>query len=486
MAEDSKEDEIYTPLSGMDSEHIEYNFDEEERWLLKILSGPSKGAEFPLKETKKYTIGHNPESCDVIIFDLSVSSKHAELELMSDQKVFLTDLSSRNGTFIGNEKVEAKTEISSHQVFTVGTTTILVLDTEADAKTIVAEIPDHLKEEEKDSEELKSEEKASEEEEKKEAEALHKEEERKRKTSKSILIFTIAILVFLAFIGFGTKALFSGKEISLTPPDQIATIKQSLVQFTSVEFSYNKTTGKIFILGHLSSQLEESQLMYELGNLNFIKEISNKVIIDENIWTEQNALLSSDPRFEGVSMHAPRPGLFVINGYVKTAKDNDGLINFLNLHFSYLDLLENRVIVIQELNKQIVSFLLQDSLNGITFQLDYGDVTLFGFAQEKQRTQLQRVSQKVLALKGVRFIKNLVVFMSQDSSALNISNKYKVSGYSKHGNINVNVVINGQIYARGDQIDGMTITGIRPDKIFLEKHNMKYMIDYHFSPTEAQ
>jgi hypothetical protein len=41
------------------------------------------------------------------------------------------------------------------------------------------------------------------------------------------------------------------------------------------------------------------------------------------------------------------------------------------------------------------------------------------------------------------------------------------------------IVINGKILSIGDAIDGMTITGIMPNMVLLEKDGLKFRINYN-------
>jgi hypothetical protein len=74
--------------------------------------------------------------------------------------------------------------------------------------------------------------------------------------------------------------------------------------------------------------------------------------------------------------------------------------------------------------------------------------------------------------------KNYVTELPPEATFVNISDKYTVTGYSNIGGSNLTVVINGRILSQGDQLDGMTITKILPNKIQLEKEGVKYEIDY--------
>ncbi|MGE0633524.1 MAG: FHA domain-containing protein, partial [Pseudobdellovibrionaceae bacterium] len=66
-------------------------------WGIRILSGPQAGQTFPLK-TGKNIIGRN-SSADILISSNGVSKDHAEITVLQD-KILVTDLNSRNGTFV--------------------------------------------------------------------------------------------------------------------------------------------------------------------------------------------------------------------------------------------------------------------------------------------------------------------------------------------------------------------------------------------------
>ncbi len=49
----------------------------EARWMIKVILGPNAGAEFYMHKGKTYVIGKDPELCDIVFQDLSVSRQHA-------------------------------------------------------------------------------------------------------------------------------------------------------------------------------------------------------------------------------------------------------------------------------------------------------------------------------------------------------------------------------------------------------------------------
>lgn len=64
---------------------------------------------------------------DLIIPDKEISRKHVAVEVRND-KVFLRDLGSTNGTLVNNEKVSI-TEITDQVEFKVGQTTLMLITT---------------------------------------------------------------------------------------------------------------------------------------------------------------------------------------------------------------------------------------------------------------------------------------------------------------------------------------------------------------------
>lgn len=77
--------------------------DTKQGWTLVVASGTPNEKRFPLKE-KSLIIGYAPE-CDVVVDDPSVSRKHCEIRPLK-VGAQLKDLGSRNGTFVGNHRIE--------------------------------------------------------------------------------------------------------------------------------------------------------------------------------------------------------------------------------------------------------------------------------------------------------------------------------------------------------------------------------------------
>jgi pSer/pThr/pTyr-binding forkhead associated (FHA) protein len=91
---------------------------------LMIMSGPDDGLRLRLLQPKNgesYILGRR-EDCDVILpFDSQVSRQHTRL-FYQDGKWFVQDLSSRNGTFLGERKIEGAAVLEPGQMFRIGRT----------------------------------------------------------------------------------------------------------------------------------------------------------------------------------------------------------------------------------------------------------------------------------------------------------------------------------------------------------------------------
>lgn len=443
---------------------------EDVRWLLKVISGPNSGAEFAVHAGSTYILGKDPNLCDIVFQDLSVSRQHARLIVDEDNQIFIEDLGSRNGVLVNGELTLEKRLISSQDLVSLGTTSFLMIDREQIHETIISPpstVPTRV-EEELPPAVVPA------------AEIVAEKPDWKEIVipKKHIILagfFALALIAGLASM----MALFKTENVVVAMPDESEMIAKTLAAFEDVQFSFNPANGKIFLVGHVLTSIDKQELLYKIQNLFFVKSIDDNVIVDELVWENTNALLMTNANWIGVSLYSPAPGKFVLRGYIDTLDQAQALSDYINLNFPYLDRLENQVVVETNLQAQIQSLLVTKGFSGVTFQLSNGELVLAGRVDQKHSHAFTEMVDQFKSLRGVRMVKNFVIFTTADTSRIDISAQYQVSGYSKKDDQNKFIVINGKILSVGDAIDGMMITGILPNMVLLEKDGLKFRINYN-------
>src|SRR5262249_31939996 len=78
---------------------------------LQILKGPNEGTVIPL-DGDRFVLGRNPD-CGIVIPVTSVSREHAQI-LRIQGKFYIEDKQSRNGTFINNQAINARTVLKNN------------------------------------------------------------------------------------------------------------------------------------------------------------------------------------------------------------------------------------------------------------------------------------------------------------------------------------------------------------------------------------
>lgn len=78
---------------------------------LQILKGPNEGTVIPL-DGDRFILGRNPD-CAVVIPVTSVSREHAQIVRVG-AKFFIEDKQSRNGTFVNNQAINARTALKNN------------------------------------------------------------------------------------------------------------------------------------------------------------------------------------------------------------------------------------------------------------------------------------------------------------------------------------------------------------------------------------
>jgi pSer/pThr/pTyr-binding forkhead associated (FHA) protein len=119
-------------------EPIHFDLSMSSRFLVKVIAGPNTGAEFALDPGRSYTLGTDSTTCDIVFHDLSVSREHGRIAISEEGELIIEDLDSRNGIIVERERIIGSKRFFPNTVITVGTTSFLVLDREAEAMTIAA------------------------------------------------------------------------------------------------------------------------------------------------------------------------------------------------------------------------------------------------------------------------------------------------------------------------------------------------------------
>jgi type III secretion system YscD/HrpQ family protein len=293
------------------------------------------------------------------------------------------------------------------------------------------------------------------------------------------LVFASTFAFVILFGLFSLFSLFKTEEPQKHQVDASKKIEETLSKFKSLQYSYNAQNGKLFLVGHVLTETDYAELNYLVKNLPFVRNIEDNVIVDEGVWQEMNALISKNPNWRSVLMSATSPGKFVLRGYLQSEDEVASLQDYINLNFPYLNLLENQVVVESTLQTQIQNMLLAEDFGSTELQISNGEVIISGKISEKKKEVFSALLDKIQKLMGVRSVKNFTVPVSETSSMLDLSDKYKVMGTSKLGNQNQYVLIGGKILSIGDMLDGMTITSISNKDVMLIKDGMKFKIDYN-------
>ncbi len=443
------------------------------RWIIKVISGPNAGAEFGLHEGATLIIGKDPNTCDILFQDLSVSRQHAKIIAGKEGTVTIEDLGSLNKVRINGEEVEGATEVKSQDLIALGTTSFLAIDQEQTRETIVSPTAGMEYAPPKTAEE-----KAEEAEERAEEAAAKKNWKKMIIPTRHLVLAGVFAVLLVLGLG-GVFTLFKSEPIALVEGNEPKEIAKALKNFPEVEFSFNPSTGKLFILGHVMTEVDQQEMVYLLKSLSFVKSIEDNVIIDELVWENTNALLTKNSAWRGVNLTSMIPGHFVLRGYVGTLEEATNLSEYINLNFPYLDKLDNQVVVENTLEAQVQGILTENAFGNVTFQFGNGELILAGRVPSNEERKYNAMVADLKRIKGVRLVKNFVIFSTPTSGIVDISSKYKVTGNSKYGNVNQYVVVNGKILSVGSNLDGMRITSMDNNSVFLEKDGIKYRINYN-------
>ena len=471
------EEEGETDLDEPSLAEVDFDLSDTNPWLLKVIDGPNNGAEFSMQSDASYVLGSDPTKCDIVFHDVSVSRDHSKLTIAADGSLHIEDLNSSNGTVIDGKAIEAAQSIEPNTLVSLGTTTFVVFNREDEQHTVISPLlPAIVKvlqnEEGAVENSTTTDEGKSPSEETQKAEAVPE-----GKTPMGTLVLLSVITGLFLVIGMGTALLFRSEEVVTPHVNVQSVLTEILSPHEAINSSFNKTTGRLLLIGHVLTAVERNQLLYDLDVLPFVHTIDDNIIVDEFIWQETNQVLSKNPSWKGVAIHSPTAGRFVLSGYLTTRKQAEDLSDYMNKNFPYLELLERRIIVEEEITTRISTLLRTSGIRDVAVAVVNGEVTLSGNIGSGQRTAFKTIIEQASEMQGVRSLKNFVAELEIEETVINITDDYPVSGSSTQGG-EVSVFIKGRILSKNDIIDGMRITEIRPGAIFLEKEGIKYRIDY--------
>lgn len=463
------------PLGTNIGTEIKFDMEETGRWLLKVIGGPNNGAEFSMQPQATYLIGTDPNTCDIVFHDTSVSRQHARITIDTNDNISIEDLKSRNGTLLDGETIKEKTQVQPNMIMTLGTSSFVIYDREGNMQTIISPLlPSLVKV-------LGTEKKPEEEAAAKEiADVLPKaipQPPKEKSMGALILISIITGLFVLAAIG--TTTLFKNdaapvKEVVNT--DNI--LKDALVQYPSIKYLYNKSNSSIVLFGHLLTSQDKTELLYALQGLPFVKSIDDSgIVIDEFVWQETNQVLNKNPNWRTITLQSPNAGQFVLTGTLQTTKQAEQLYEYVTANFPYLDRLEKHVVIEEDVINSVKADFEKVGIVNTQVVFRNGELVITGGVAASKREEFNSIIEEIKKIPGVRDVRVQTSSIAPDQAMINISDRYEVTGFSRIGN-NISVVVNGRIVTKGDVIDGMAIKDITPGTIFLEKDNVNYRIDF--------
>lgn len=478
--EEEEHDSLYDEVDEEKNILAEIDFDlmETGRWLLKVIGGPNNGAEFSMLAGQSYLIGTDPNTCDIVFHDTSVSRQHGRITVGDDDVLTVEDLKSRNSTLVDGEKLEGKMPLEMNALVSMGTTSFIVYDREGDMQTIISPLlPDIVRALQEKEEEKKRAEAEAEEATKKAAEGEVAAEPPSNALSAFMLIGILTGLFVI--VGIGMTTLFQSEPILLerveNPEERL---QHALAPFPSITASFNKQTGQLLLVGHVLTATDRNQMMYNLQGLTFINKVDDTgIVIDEYVWQETNQVLGRHPKWKGINIHSPSAGKYILSGYLETRLEFEELSDYITANFPYLDLLEKQIIVEEDVENSVDIALQNIGIRNVTAQMLNGQLTLRGGVPADKASAYREVLSDFHNIPGVRNVKNFVQEIAPGAALVNISDRYSVTGYSKRG-ASINIVINGKILTKNDLLDGMRIMEIRPNMILLEKDDVRYRIDY--------
>lgn len=462
--EESSYDTIFEDVS---EEELPFNLPAETPFLLKVISGPNAGAEIGMEKGRTYTLGKDAQTCDIIFQDLSVSRTHARISISADGVIEIEDLGSKNGTAVNGNPISEKQIITSQDLIALGTTIFLIIDREAPQETIYSPLtPSHEAPAEPVLEE--------------EVKPQEKKDWKKEPIPMKHLVIIGSIAAVFLIVFFSFFSLFKSQGIEIVHKEPISEIRDALNEpkFCAVEFSFNPGSGKLFLVGHVLTAVDYQEMRYRLSQIPFILSTEDTVVIDDGVSKAINDVLTTNSQWKGVSVRAVTPGKFIVSGYLGTNAELSQVTDYLVVNFPYLDRLEYKIAVEENLQLQLGNLFLTNGFGAVSYQLSNGEVILSGVYDNRKEMEFKEVLQEIKRMPSITQVKNFAAPTTPNMAAIDLTSQYQVGGISLFDGKGFNAILNGKIYTLGETVNGMNIINIEENTILLEKDGVKYKIEY--------
>jgi len=90
-------------------------------WLVMI-EGEREGEDFRITKND-FKIGRDPNlKCDLVLSDSTVSKEHCKIKVDENNRVYIYDLASENGTFVNDKEVSGPVELKDNDIIKIGKT----------------------------------------------------------------------------------------------------------------------------------------------------------------------------------------------------------------------------------------------------------------------------------------------------------------------------------------------------------------------------
>lgn len=453
------------------------------RWLLKILAGPNSGAQMNLDEGKSYIVGSEASSCDIVLTDLSVSKQHLKLSLEQEGKLVLEDLKSRNGVLINGEKVETVSTQTGSALVTLGSTTLLLTDRQAQQKAIFTP-PIPIKEHSAPQETTLPNTQPT----------TPSSDGPQARVTSSLKVGQLTGLLqnrwsFGAAIA-GCVLLLTTLVLTLTLMRERPELHQApawenqvlsgLLEPYPFSFTFNAQEDRVALQGHVSSLAVRNEAVEKIkARLPQLDVDTHNLIIDDALCREFNQVLTRN--WPEITLTSKAPGSFALSGVFAEQDQLDKLKQYMKVHFPFASQLEFDVLAVDATTVQVNRQLQEIAPGELVGQFRGQDLLIAGTIPPNKQSDLEKFIDDARALPGISKVENLSVLRSvgdDDQNAIDLSGRYAVNGVTRRSNIDVAVMINGRIVQRGDLLDEMLVLSIRSDAIILQRQGVRYRINY--------